>query len=231
MGMESVFDREKFNRFVLDHNVVGFFPEPLTLASGRKSHHYVSWRSVAADVYATDRLTDFIISFVLGTGLRPDSFFAVPEGATKIGVLLQYKWAKQSPSYGPGSHDLSMGRGKPKDHGNPKDKYFLGLPRGRTVILEDTTTTGESLLNTARKLSEAGVNVVGAVVLTNRNERRDDGKTVQEAFEEKEIGFHAMSNILDLIPDVFAKVRPGAEIGRSLEEYFSKYGERKLKLQ
>ena len=47
-----------------------------------------------------------------------------------------------------------MGRGKQKEHGDPKDKFFVGIPNGDTIILEDTTTTGSSLINTIIQLKE-----------------------------------------------------------------------------
>ena len=36
-----------------------------------------------------------------------------------------------------------MGRAKPKQHGSPEDKYFVGEPNGKIVVLEDVTTTGK----------------------------------------------------------------------------------------
>jgi len=45
------FNQEKFNQFILENKVVGFFEEPITLKSGRLSHWYVNWRNVAEDVF------------------------------------------------------------------------------------------------------------------------------------------------------------------------------------
>jgi orotate phosphoribosyltransferase len=45
-----------------------------------------------------------------------------------------------------------MGRAKPKDHGDPKDRYFVGEPGGKVVILEDVTTTGKSLIEKSFRL-------------------------------------------------------------------------------
>jgi orotate phosphoribosyltransferase len=103
--------------------------------------------------------------------LQVDTFYGVPEGATKLGIITQYKYAKQSPSFSKGSHVLAMGRAKPKDHGAPKDKFFVGAPTGKVVVIEDVTTTGGSLITTLDGLKEAGINVVGVISLTNRMEK------------------------------------------------------------
>jgi orotate phosphoribosyltransferase len=137
-----MFDQDKFNAFVIEHNVVGFFEEPIKLKSGRQSHWYVNWRTAGSDAYLLDCLTDYVVQFtenLLKNGAlesKPSCFYGVPEGATKLGVLTQYKWAKQSPDFSVGSHILPMGRGKIKEHGVPKDRYFVGQPTGPTIVLE-----------------------------------------------------------------------------------------------
>lgn len=225
------FDQQKFNEFIIQNGVVGFFKEPIELNSGRLSPYYVNWRYIAEDVYLLDILTDHIIAFIEHLNLNPDCFYGVPEGATKLGIITQYKWARMQTDYGPGRYALPMGRGRPKDHGDPKDRYYVGAPSGRTVILEDVTTTGESLLSTIDSMLEFDIPVIAAVGLTNRNELRDDGKTVKEAVEEKGVPYYAMSNALELLPEVYKLLRPGDDIARLVEEYFEKYGVEKIKLR
>lgn len=224
------FNQQKFNQFILENKVVGFFEEPIILKSGRPSHWYVNWRNVAEDVFLLDELTNFVIDFVEDLNLNPDCFYGVPEGATKLGILAQYKWAKKSPNYGLGSHALPMGRGKPKDHGDPKDRFFVGQPEGKVIILEDVTTTGSSLLETINNLSEAKAQIIAAVGLTNRMELRDDGKSVKVAIEKKGIPYLQMSNALELLPLAWQKLKPKEEIVKKVEEEFEKYGVEKLKL-
>lgn len=225
------FEQEKFNEFIINQGIVGFFKEPITLKSSRISNWYVNWRNVAEDVYLFDELVDFIIAFVENLGLNPDCFYGVPEGATKLGIITQYKWAKMQPNYGPGVYPLPMGRGKPKEHGTSKDRYFLGVPRGKTIVLEDVTTTGGSLLSTIDNLLEAGISIIAAIGLTNRNEKRDEGKSVKEAVEEKGVSYYAMSDALDLLPKIYKKLKPGEGVAELIEEYFEKYGIEKIKLR
>jgi len=222
--------KEDFVNFILEHDVIGFFEEAITLKSGRVSYWYVNWRNIAADVYLIDKLTDFIIDYIKILNLKPDCFFGVPEGATKIGVLTQYKWAKQREDYGKNKYILSMGRGAPKKHGNSKDRYYLGVPKGRVIILEDVTTTGQSLIDIIEKFSELNINIQAAVSLTNRDEIRPDGNDVKTIFKKMNIPYHSMSNALDLLPKLYRKKQIDPSIAKKVENYFSKYGVKELRL-
>ena len=177
------------------------------------------------------QIEDYIITFTKDLELEPDCFYGVPEGATKMGIITQYKWAKKSSNYGPGSHTLPMGRGKPKEHGMPKDKYFIGQPRGKTIILEDVTTTGGSLLATLNNLTKAKVPVIAAFSLTDRMELLDNGQSVQEAIKTKGTPYYALSNALELLPEICQKFNLRGDITRATEEEFKRYGVKKLKLR
>ncbi len=226
-----MFEQDEFNKFIIDHSIIGFFAEPVQLASGRTSHWYVNWRKAANDVWLMDRLTDYIISFAESKQLDADCFYGVPEGATKTGVIATFKLAKRSEGYGLNSHALPMGRARPKDHGSYEDRYFIGRPKGKTVVLEDVTTTGASLLNTIETLLANKVNIVAAVSLTNRMELRDDGISVQQAVNQKNLPYHHMSNALELLPMAYQRLKPSDEIAEFIEEEFARYGLKRLRLR
>ena len=224
------FDQQKFDNFVLENNVIGFFDQPITLKSGRISHWYVNWRPVSNDVYLLDQLTDFIISFVKDNNLKPTCFYAVPEGATKLGVITQYKWATSQPNYPSKSYPLAMGRGNPKEHGQPQDRYFIGTPQGETVIVEDVTTTGGSLLETIKSLKEAKTNITAVLTLTDRMEKTDEGQKVKDLVEKEDINFYRLSDALSLLHQAYREFQPSKIIGQEVENYFKKYGVKPLKL-
>ena len=123
-----------------------------------------------------------------------------------------------------------MGKGKPKDHGEPKDRFFLGQPKGKIIILEDVTTTGSSLLETIDNLKQTEAQIIAAIGLTNRMELRDDGKSVKEAVEEKGVPYLQMSNALELLPLAYQKFKPKEEIAKKVKEEFQEFGVKKLKL-
>ena len=217
-------EKENFNNFIVNNNIIGLFREPIKLKSGRLSFWYINWRNIASDVFLLDQLTDYILLYINYLGLNPKCFYGVPEGATKIGIITQYKWAKNQENYKSGAYILSMGRGKQKEHGDPKDRFFLGVPNGETVIIEDVTTTGDSLVNAIKKLKDLNVNIIAAIGLTNRNELRDDRKSVKEIILENDIQYYAMSNAFDLLP----KLEMTKEIADHIEAYFKKYGTNRI---
>ncbi len=218
-------NKERFYDFILENKIIGFFKEPIKLSSGRMSNWYVNWRTVAEDTYLFDILTDFVLEFTNYLKLKPDCFFGVPEGATKLGLITQFKWAKSQKNYRKGTFIFSMGRGAPKEHGDPKDKYFLGVPKGKVVVLEDVTTTGGSILSIIKNLLDMKIQIIAAIGLTNRNEKRDDGKSVEEALNEFRVPYYAMSDAIELLP----RLKPTADIEKVLKEYFKKYGIKEIK--
>lgn len=219
-----MFSQQEFNKFVEENGVYGFFDEPIKLVSGRMSHFYVNWRDVTKDVWLADKLTDYIIEFAKDNNVEVDTFYGVPEAATKLGLLTQYKWAKMSGKLKKGSHALAMGRKVPKDHGMPKDKFFVGMPEGKVVIVEDLVTVATNLMPVIDNLKSAGVDLSAVIVLSDRKEKRDDGMSVKEAVEAKGVKFFSMSSAPELLPIMYEKMQPGEEIGRKVEEYYEKYG-------
>jgi orotate phosphoribosyltransferase len=217
-------NRQTFHDFIKKQNVIGFYNEPIKLKSGRVSYWYVNWRPITSDAFLLDQLTEYILAFVNNLGLKPKCYYGVPEGATKIGLITQFKWAKSHRNLKSQMYPLAMGRGKEKDHGDPKDKFFLGMPYGETIILEDVTTTGGSLLDSIRKLKEANINIIAAIGLTNRNEKREDGKSVEKKISEENVNYYAMSNAIDLLP----QLNINKEIAKNIEEYFKKYGTKQI---
>jgi len=127
------FDQLDFNRFIEENNIYGFFETPITLKSGRTSHFYANWRNLVEDAFLTDKLADFLIAFTKSNNVEVDTFYGVPEGATKLGIITQFKFAKES-GWEKTSHVLAMGRAKPKDHGAPKDKFFIGTGIGDYLL-------------------------------------------------------------------------------------------------
>jgi len=214
--------QEDFDRFVLGNEIIGFFDKPIKLKSGRMSNWYANWRTFTNYVSQIDPLADFVIDFTKHLGLEPNCFYGVPEGATKLGIITQYKWGKQG-----NSNILPMGRGKPKEHGALIDKYFVGEPEGKTIILEDVTTTGGSLIKEIEKLQSIYVNVIAAFGLTHRNQKRDDGLTVKEAVGKFNVNYYAMSNAVDLLP----RIPCYDKIAKSVEKEFEEYGEVELKMR
>lgn len=225
-----VFIQEDFDSFAIENNVVQFSEKPIKLKSGKKSHLYFNWRNVTNDVYLTEKLSDYIISFANDVGLDYDCFYGVPESATKIGIATQIKFARKSYDYGKGSHCLPFGRVRMKRHGAPENRLFIGYPKGRSVIIEDVTTTGDSLAKEIRKFNEAGFPVEAAITLTDREELNRRGESAREVVENEGVLFYAMTKATEILPSASAKTQPNELIKKKIEKEYKKYGVRAISL-
>ena len=188
-----MFNQTKFNDFILANSIIKTFDPPIRLKSGKSSALYVNWRTVAEDAHLMNQLTDFVLAFAKDNNIHPDTFYGVPEGATKLGILTQFKHAMTNNAQ-TGDYKLAMGRANPKDHGDPKDRYFVGEPNGRICVLEDVTTTGGSLIKCIKQLQSVGHTVTAAIGLTNRNEPLNEHATVADAIHELNVPYFEMSS-------------------------------------
>ncbi len=188
-----IFNQNRFNDFIIANKVIKTFSEPITLKSGKQSTLYVNWRTVAEDAHLMNQLTDFVLAFAKDNNIHADTFYGVPEGATKLGILTQFKYAMANNAKN-GDYALAMGRANPKGHGDPKDRHFVGEPKGRICVLEDVTTTGGSLIDCIKQLQGMGHTVTAAIGLTNRNEPLNEHATVADAINELNVPYFEMSS-------------------------------------
>ena len=192
-----MFNQETFNNFIISQKIITLSEKPFTLKSGQESHLYINWRHITNDVALLEECAHYIIKFCETNNLNPDCFYGVPEGATKIGLLTQYLWAKKQ-GCSPGSHLLSLGRVKPKEHGSPSDKFFIGEPQGNIILLEDVTTTGQSMLQTLDQLQSLNKTIVACIGLTNR-EPSNVTKTIAQKVSARNVPYYALSSAKQLL--------------------------------
>jgi len=225
------FNRDAFYQFMIDEGVVGFFKDGMRLSSGRTSHWYVNWRRIYDDSLLIDKLADFLISFTENILNLPDAFYGVPEGCSKLGIISTYKLAISGMIVGDnGRFFLPMGRGKPKQHGASEDRFFIGFPRGRVIVVEDVVTTGGSLINELNRLKDANVDVAAAIVLTDRMELDKGGKGMDTAMKEMNIPYYAMTDASKLLPLAYRTIGPDESIAKAIEAEYKNYGRIEVKL-
>lgn len=220
-------DTRAFQNFVVANDIIGFFAEPITLKSGRQSNFYVNWRRATNDAFLLDTLTNFIVDFLLEQRLGHCSVYGVPEGATKTAVIAGLKLAQRSPQFHTGSHVVAMGRVKPKAHGNPEDSRYIGMPKGPTVVIEDTITTGGSLFACVDQLRADGVHVTAVVSLTDRDEVDAEGRSFAENFTTTyagQINYLTLSHATDLIPLAFEMKPPAGAVKTAVINEFKRFG-------
>ncbi len=215
----ALFDSDKFDAFVIEQGVIGFCQEPICLRSGRVSHWYANWRSIARETSTMSTLADFVLDFCFDNNFLPSFFYGVPEGASPLAILTQYKYVQERLKNTVG-HPLLMGRREPKYYGALEDRFFIGKAEGSSVLIEDVTTTGDSLLKEIEKLQQIpDITILRALSLLDRNEVRDDGHTVSDAIYSK-TGVHHSSLITaeHILPLAYKRLQPGEEIGKKLKQ-------------
>jgi len=224
------FDKDAYLRFLVSSGVVGFFPEGRKLKSGRVSHWYANCRVLSDTAGSLEKLAGFVLDFVKGLNIEYDYFFGIPEGSTKLGIILNYLKAEQEDDP---QHPIVMGRGKEKSHGDPRDRFVIGpLKEGdRIVAVEDVATTGGSMLETVNRLIESHVRVEALIVLVDRLEQTESGLSVEEEVNELELRYCQLSTAEDILPLCIRENPPPDELIAEIEEDFRTYGARELKLR
>jgi len=220
-----VFNIDEFHLFMIETKTIRFHEQPVEVCPGRKSYWNVDWDFVLGDVSRMERLTDFLFDFVRVHSLEPETFYGVPDNATRLALIAQYRWASMLPHYTNGSHALAMGRSS----ADGREK-FLTPPRGRTIVLDDVAVTGDSLLREVSEIDMKDGDIDAAICLTDANLRRADGFCVEDIIP-RYAGYFAMSNALELLPALYRVRRPSDAVARAVEEEFEQYGTDRLVLR
>jgi orotate phosphoribosyltransferase len=135
-----------------------------TLASGKTSDLYVDARQTTLSPEGATVLSKLILE-----RLHPDAvgIGGPVTGADPItGAVITHSWIEGRPLHG------FMVRKEPKGHGAGNQvEGRHGLPAGSKVtMIEDTVTTGGSLLKAIKAVEEAGLEVVQVLCVVDRCE-------------------------------------------------------------
>lgn len=223
------FDKEKYEEFLLINGCIGFFDPPVILKSGRLSYWYANLRNVLKSISLKKQLAKFIYDYAIDQNLRPDFFLGIPEGATPlaeaVNEFIDYKDLSQIPAI--------VLRSKPKEHGDPQDKYSVGpLPTGcHLALIEDVTTTGDSSMEHILRLQERGIFIEKLLSCVYRLERRDSGRTVEEVLrKDYHVDFAYLTDASSILPKAYKLLNPSKEVAKGIEDYFKTYGVTQIRL-
>ena len=133
----------------------------VTLASGREADYYVDLRRVTLDGQAAP-----LVGRVMG-GLVSDWDFqaagGLTMGADPVAVAMLHAAAEQGRPL-----DAFVVRKAGKAHGLQRRIEGPDVAGRRVLAVEDTSTTGGSVLTAVEALREAGAEVVGVAVIVER---------------------------------------------------------------
>ncbi len=211
------FDKDAYEKFLLESCWVGFHDPPVELASGRPGHWYVNIRSPYNNTVLT-QLATYIVNFMKDKGIDTNCVVGVPDNAVIFAQAVS-KLLDQD-------REMCYGRLRrtPKTHGTPADRYFIGAPPppdSRIAMIEDTTTTGRSTIDVLGRLREQLLVPAAVIVLVDREELSYDLKRSAKEVIEQDFGipFYALTTAETLLPKAYQRLRPAEIVARRLEAY------------
>ncbi|MEM5790715.1 MAG: hypothetical protein QXP77_01555 [Candidatus Aenigmatarchaeota archaeon] len=215
--MEEVkFDEKKFIEFLVKRDCIGFYEEPVKLSSGQESSWYVNLRILQENFVRLDDFANFIKDFLVSRKLNGYPLVGVPESATLPAIKVNEKL---------GFEEFILLRSQLKSHGvSGKFPYSLSPVdiSGKTFnLLEDTATTGDSVITTALHLYEGGAKVNSIIVVCYREDRRWGG-TFPENYIIGYMGVpvYCMSRARNILPIAIEELKPSKKVIESLmKEY------------
>ena len=197
---------KEFVTFLHQKEIIKF--GEFTLASGKSSSYYVDLRLVPSYPHEFRMMIKYLENQIAeDIGLENfESIVSVPTGGLVIGSALAIEIVKP----------LIYVRSKPKDYGTSKSvegKIHDGM---KVVMIDDVATTGGSVVNAIKSLTEVNVPVKDAYVIVDRMEGAD------EALAELGVKMHSILNILQIAEVLYEQKMIEIEILDKVKKQISK---------
>ncbi len=141
-----------------------FFKEKITLASGKQSDYYIDARLVTLTSEGS-----YLVASIILEMIKDDDFEAIGGptiGADPIlGAIAALRYLNKKPI------NTFIVRKQPKEHGKRRQIEGPEIRLGSKVILiDDVATTGGSLVDAVKLLTQDNIEVLKAVVIVDRQE-------------------------------------------------------------
>ena len=133
----------------------------VTLSSGNEADYYVDLRRVTLDAQAAPMIGRTMLE--LTEGWEYDAVGGLTLGADPVAVAMLHAAAAQGREL-----DAFVVRKAEKTHGLQRRIEGPDVAGRRVLAVEDTSTTGGSVLTAVEALREAGADVVGVAVIVDR---------------------------------------------------------------
>ncbi len=170
-----------------------------TLASGRSSPYYIDARLTTMSGLGQVLIGEVALRAIQRKSWSPRYIGGLTLGADPIAYAIAGHATRQGASL-----DAFTVRKHPKSHGTGR-QIEGGLPSGAdVVVIEDTVTTGGSLLRAIDVISGHGCSVLGVLALVDR------GEGGRERLAEAGHELHALYTAQDLLA-----TQPGTDPNRS----------------
>lgn len=156
--------REQLRQLITDLAVVR---GKVTLASGREADYYVDLRRVTLHHQAAPLIGHLLLDALEEAGYGPadvDAVGGLTLGADPVATSLLHAAASRGLDL-----DAFVVRKESKAHGLQRRIEGPDVAGRRVVAVEDTSTTGGSVMTAVEALKEAGAIVVAVAVIVDRN--------------------------------------------------------------
>ncbi len=140
------------------------------LSSGKEADYYVDLRRVTLDSTAAPLIGELMLNLLAGWEF--DAVGGLTLGADPVATAIMHVAAQRGRKI-----DAFVVRKAEKQHGLQRRIEGPDVKGRRVIAVEDTSTTGASVLTAVEALREAGAEVVGVAVIVERGAEQ----TIREA--------------------------------------------------
>ena len=152
-------DRQQLIELIKDEAV---FHGDFILSSGKQASYYVDMRKLTLDHRAAPLVGRVMLDLIAGIP-NIASVGGLTLGADPIANATLHQGVASGRDY-----DAFVVRKEPKDHGRGRQIEGADVTGKRVVVVEDTSTTGQSALKAVEVLRAAGAEVVAVAVIVDR---------------------------------------------------------------
>lgn len=177
-------DRDDLGKFIADLAVVH---GRVVLSSGREADWYIDLRRLTLHHAAAPLVGRVMLDLV--SDLEFDAVGGLTLGADPVATAMLHAAAAQGRAV-----DAFVVRKAGKAHGLQRQIEGPGVAGRRVLAVEDTSTTGGSVLTAVEALRESGADVVGVAVIVDRGAGdavQSFGLTYRSAFTLADLGLVA----------------------------------------
>ncbi len=154
------------------------------LSSGKEADYYVDLRRVTLDSHAAPLIGELMLELL--EGWEYDAVGGLTLGADPVATAIMHVAAQKGKRV-----DSFVVRKAEKQHGLQRRIEGPDVKGRRVVAVEDTSTTGGSVLTAVEALREAGAIVVGVAVIVERGAKQkiiDAGLEYRALYSLPELG-------------------------------------------
>ena len=153
--------RERLQQLISDLAVVH---GRVTLSSGREADYYVDLRRVTLHAEAAPLVGEVLLDLLDDSGVAPEAVGGLTMGADPVAAAVLHAAAARGRAV-----DAFVVRKEAKAHGLQRRVEGPDVAGRRVVAVEDTSTTGGSVMTAVDALREAGADVVAVAVILDRD--------------------------------------------------------------